>query len=132
MSFDRLRRCGNAVTLLALGNGAPDLVSSMAFVRKGQYRIAISGLLGKLCSTRPSISLHHELQKRYACFCLIYLLRSLEMHDFMFSVANPHHVQASIGHVSGGVFVFTVQTFSKADPEEQVGMVYAAAKVACE
>ena len=37
----------SAVTLLALGNGAPDLVSSIAFVRAGQYRVAISGLLGE-------------------------------------------------------------------------------------
>ena len=43
-----------AVTLLALGNGAPDLVSSIAFVRAGQYRVAISGLLGKYFS--PALS----------------------------------------------------------------------------
>jgi hypothetical protein len=38
--------CVYAVTLLALGNGAPDLVSSIAFIKAGQYRVAISGLLG--------------------------------------------------------------------------------------
>jgi Ca2+/Na+ antiporter len=34
------------VTLLALGNGAPDLSSSIAAVGEGHYELAINALLG--------------------------------------------------------------------------------------
>lgn len=44
-----------AVTLLALGNGAPDLVSSIAFVKAGKYRVALSGLLGKFDQLRGGL-----------------------------------------------------------------------------
>ena len=37
-----------AVTFLALGNGAPDISSSIAAVRAGQYKMALGSLLGKL------------------------------------------------------------------------------------
>lgn len=36
----------NAVTFLALGNGAPDISSSIAAVRAGQYKLALGSLLG--------------------------------------------------------------------------------------
>ena len=38
----------HAVTFLALGNGAPDISSSIAAVRAGQYKMALGSLLGKL------------------------------------------------------------------------------------
>jgi len=37
----------HAVTFLALGNGAPDISSSIAAVRAGQYKMALGSLLGK-------------------------------------------------------------------------------------
>ena len=37
-----------AVTLLALGNGAPDLSASIAAVRSGSYHLAVGSLLGEL------------------------------------------------------------------------------------
>lgn len=37
-----------AVTFLALGNGAPDISSSIAAVRAGQYKMALGSLLGKV------------------------------------------------------------------------------------
>ena len=40
------------MTLLALGNGAPDLVAAVAFVRAGKYRVALSGLLGEITFPR--------------------------------------------------------------------------------
>ena len=43
-----------AVTLLALGNGAPDLVSSIAAVKAGKYHLALGGLLGK----HPAVPLY--------------------------------------------------------------------------
>ncbi|KAL0033740.1 hypothetical protein WJX77_003247 [Trebouxia sp. C0004] len=36
------------VTFLALGNGAPDISSSIAAVRAGQYKMALGSLLGGL------------------------------------------------------------------------------------
>lgn len=49
-----------AVTLLALGNGAPDLVAAIAFVRAGQYRVAISGLLGTINLSSHLCSPHQK------------------------------------------------------------------------
>ncbi len=50
------------VTLLALGNGAPDLSSSIAAVRAGNYRLALGALIGEtrvigiLCTAQLSWS----------------------------------------------------------------------------
>ena len=41
----------HAVTFLALGNGAPDISSSIAAVRAGQYKMALGSLLGKTLVT---------------------------------------------------------------------------------
>jgi Ca2+/Na+ antiporter len=35
-----------AVTLMAWGNGAPDIFSSMAAVKEGEYALALGGQLG--------------------------------------------------------------------------------------
>ena len=45
-----------AVTFLALGNGAPDISSSIAAVRAGQYKLALGSLLG--IGTRTHRRLH--------------------------------------------------------------------------
>jgi hypothetical protein len=48
--------CGNlllpAVTFLALGNGAPDISSSVAAITAGHYELAVSSLLGNCTSHR--------------------------------------------------------------------------------
>ncbi len=36
-----------AVTLMAWGNGAPDIFSSMAAVKSGEYQLALGGQLGE-------------------------------------------------------------------------------------
>ena len=49
------------MTLLALGNGAPDLVAAVAFVRAGKYRVALSGLLGEInLPRRLPTAIHQE------------------------------------------------------------------------
>ena len=42
------------MTLLALGNGAPDLSSSIAAVSAGHYELAINALLGARCPSCPT------------------------------------------------------------------------------
>ena len=49
-----------AVTLLALGNGAPDLSSSIAAVSAGHYELAINALLG--AHTPSSLTLDHSMR----------------------------------------------------------------------
>ena len=48
-----------AVTFLALGNGAPDISSSIAAVRAGQYKLALGSLLGIGLTVTTLVSKYH-------------------------------------------------------------------------
>ena len=56
-----------AVTLLALGNGAPDLSASIAAVRSGSYHLAVGSLLGMIAAfaTTSDSTLSHRRVARY-------------------------------------------------------------------
>jgi hypothetical protein len=61
------------VTLLALGNGAPDLSSSIAAVGEGHYELAINALLG----ARHTCFVHSWVRFKYwqtwpLCFILLH------------------------------------------------------------
>lgn len=57
-----VRSSVNAVTLLALGNGAPDLSACIAAVSSGRYRLALGALLGDLQFTPQAFNTAHASQ----------------------------------------------------------------------
>lgn len=101
-----------AVTFLALGNGAPDISSSIAAVRAGQYKLALGSLLGKgqaLTGTcMESWLLHSGVQCMKLHFtawsCARYVSSALGGLHYIFVVprhqVQNHTTQLLHGHIA--------------------------------